>query len=204
MMKNAKIITYSGKMLDIIHPDPKDIDIQDIAHALAYAARFTGHTTRFLSVANHSVFVADQLARTDPSLTLYGLLHDASEAYIHDMATPIKLLPQFNDYRNVENHLMEAIFSKFNMTWLPEMPAAVRAADALSLTIEARRFLNHGNMNAWVESLPPDPRIPYPVMDMQTSEHIFMRRFNELFLSVQPEKAPNALSSPPETAISIP
>jgi hypothetical protein len=79
--------TYAGRHVHILNPRPADIYIQDIAHALAHTCRFAGHTPAFYAVAQHSVLVSELLT---PDLALWGLLHDASEAYLHDLTRPLK------------------------------------------------------------------------------------------------------------------
>lgn len=78
-------LTYSGRMVDLLSPDPEQIELIDIAHALARITRFTGHGDRCFTVAQHSVMVHD-LARVP-----WALLHDAAEAYIGDVSSPLKM-----------------------------------------------------------------------------------------------------------------
>ena len=84
---SSGIITFTGKIIDPINPDPEDIDIRDIAHSLSQQCRFTGHTSEFYSVAEHSVLVSEAVPARDAAL---GLMHDATEAYLADLAKPIK------------------------------------------------------------------------------------------------------------------
>ena len=95
--------TFTGKRFHMLGDDPDEIDIMDIAHALSHVNRFTGHTTHPYSVAAHSIFVADivdHLYGFNPERMLAALMHDASEAYLADIASPIKhLLP---DYQALE------------------------------------------------------------------------------------------------------
>src|SRR4051812_43149736 len=82
---DGRIITHTGKWFNVLDPNPDEVDIEDIAHALALQCRFTGHTDEFYSVAQHSVLVANHC----PSeYGIYGLLHDGSEAYLSDIARP--------------------------------------------------------------------------------------------------------------------
>lgn len=77
-------LTYLGHMVDLLRPDPEQIELVDIAHALARLTRFTGHGDQCFTVAQHSVMVHD-LARVP-----WALLHDAAEAYIGDVSSPLK------------------------------------------------------------------------------------------------------------------
>lgn len=83
----AWIQTFTGKKFPLDKPDPALIDIEGIAHALSLLCRFNGHCTRFCSVAEHSVHVAREI---DLDLAMEGLLHDAAEAYLGDVHSPLK------------------------------------------------------------------------------------------------------------------
>src|SRR4051812_6540197 len=82
--------TISGKAFFPLDPRPADVDIQDIAHALAFQCRFGGHVKEFYSVAEHSVRVSLICAHEDAK---WGLLHDATEAYLSDIVRPVKRDP---------------------------------------------------------------------------------------------------------------
>jgi len=84
------IVTYTGKVFDLLNPKPKMVCIEDIAHSLAYQCRYTGHTREFYSVAQHCVLMAENSDL--PGDPLVKLLHDADEAYIGDIAKPWKKL----------------------------------------------------------------------------------------------------------------
>jgi uncharacterized protein len=102
------ILTHSGQIFNLLDPAHSPIDINDIAHALSHLCRFTGHTREFYSVAQHSVHVSHLC---HPANALAGLLHDAAEAYVGDVSSPLKsLLPE---YRIIENRIQAAINCKF-------------------------------------------------------------------------------------------
>lgn len=101
------IQTFLGKPFWPLSPRPEDIDIRDIAHALAMTCRFTGHSQKFYSVAEHSV----RVSRIVPAqFALHGLLHDASEAYLCDLSRPIKHGSTLGaEYCRIEDNLMQAV-----------------------------------------------------------------------------------------------
>jgi hypothetical protein len=104
------IQTFTGRQFWPMDPRAGDFDILDIAHALSNICRFTGHCTEFYSVAQHSVLVARTLPR---DLQLEGLLHDAPEAYICDIARPVK--PYLANYKTVETNIARAISEQFGV-----------------------------------------------------------------------------------------
>jgi len=105
------IETYTGKKLYFLEPKPEQIDIEDIATALSNECRFGGHTKSFYSVAEHSILVA---TICPAPLALVGLLHDASEAYLRDIASPIK--QYLANYKELEEKLMNANISFFKIS----------------------------------------------------------------------------------------
>ena len=123
------IRTVSGRYVNVLNPDTDSILIYDIAHALSRMPRFGGHLPHFYSVAQHSMCVANLV---DKQHALSALLHDASEAYLMDIPSPIKaLLP---NYKEIENGLMEVISKKFGFEW--PMPDEVKEADKKRLEWE--------------------------------------------------------------------
>lgn len=85
------IQTYSGKAVRLDEPHPDSIVLEDIAWALAGQQRYAGHCAHSYSVAQHSVLIARYLYETtkDPLIAMAGLLHDAHEAYMGDIPTPV-------------------------------------------------------------------------------------------------------------------
>jgi hypothetical protein len=125
--------THSGRRVHPLSPSPDEISIFDVAHALSQMCRFLGHTTEFYSVAQHSVLVSQHVPQED---ALWGLLHDASEAYLCDLPAPIKRDPEMSIYRIAENRLMLAVCERYGLK--PEMPASVMRADKILLATEFR------------------------------------------------------------------
>lgn len=130
------IQTFTGIKFDPLQPDPSAVDIRDIAHALSLQTRFGGHTKDFYSIAQHSVLVS---LECDPADALWGLLHDASEAYIADVCRPVKRQRVMDGYRKIEGWIMAAVCDRFDLPH--EQPASVKRADELLLVTEARDLL---------------------------------------------------------------
>jgi hypothetical protein len=86
--------TSRGRAVDLLNPVPEDIDIEEIARALAYQCRYNGNVKAYYSVAEHSVLMADRLYRSTgaPQLAMGALLHDAAEAFTGDITYPMQVL----------------------------------------------------------------------------------------------------------------
>lgn len=126
--------TYTGKLIDLADFKEEDVRLPDISHALSILNRFTGHSKVPYSVAQHSVMVSRLCA---PENAMWGLLHDASEAYLGDVATPLKsLMP---GYRGLEEHVQHVIARVFRLRW--PMPADVKEADMRALMAEKRDLI---------------------------------------------------------------
>ncbi len=137
-MKDVYISTYTGKKFYPFDPQVDHVDIVDIAHSLSNINRWIGHTNVPYSVAAHSIYVAQLIKKEGGSIPdqLWGLLHDASEAYFGDIASPIK--NSFPDLVHFEHKIQEIIAKKFNLSW--PMPEIVHWADKRSLLIEANNL----------------------------------------------------------------
>ena len=127
--------TASGIAFWPIDPRPEDVRIYDIAHSLSNMCRYGGHCTSFYSVAQHSVLVSRALP---PELKMWGLLHDASEAYVVDVPRPLK--PFLTGYREAEDSVMAAIADAFDLC--PRtMPSEVKRIDNAILADEAAQIM---------------------------------------------------------------
>lgn len=139
--------TVTGGVFWPLDPRPEEIHLEDIAHALSLLCRYNGHCRDFYSVAQHSVLVA--MALPTP-LKLWGLLHDASEAYLSDIVRPVK--PFIPGYREMEDRIMAAVCERFGLP--TEMPAEVKRVDNAILDDE-RRCLMAEPPVAWGLTEPP-------------------------------------------------
>lgn len=137
-MSEAIIQLSNGRLLDIVEPDPNAIDLDVLADGLARTCRFTGQGNAFYSVAEHSVLVARQLQRDRPGerpLHLWGLMHDAAEAFICDLPGPFKHVGEMHFYRHVEAKLLLAVADRFGLPW-PPPKESIKAAEALVFSLE--------------------------------------------------------------------
>lgn len=165
------IQTFTGRRFHPLRPDPAEIDIRDIAHALSLLCRFNGHCRRFYSVAEHSIRVSRAVPREH---ALAGLLHDAAEAYVSDLPRPVKRsVPAF---REMEDLLLEAIFGRYGIDW-PLHPSVVSADDAL-LATEKRDLMGAGPSDWGLDAIPlPEEIEP---LDPAAAEEAFLIRYAEL------------------------
>lgn len=169
--------TNSGRHIDLMNPDPKQIDINDIALALSKVCRFNGQIKYFYSVAEHSVRVSELLPN---NLKLIGLLHDASEAYICDIPTPLKHLLG-ESYYAIERRIMGAIGEALKVD-LTDLPEPVKVADR-TMTVTERDYLRAVNNTSWGAEYENSLRYPNFVAWGQhhtTVAERFMKEYNRL------------------------
>lgn len=148
--KNSRYIrTISGRKFHLHGADPDEIDIDDIAHALSHMGRFTGHTKRFYSVAEHSILVADIVGHLtggeDPWLLLTALMHDATEAYLADISAPFK--GALTNYCDLEDFVWTRIAHKYRLN--PEMDPVIKKADWIALFAESLELQPHSDQKTW-------------------------------------------------------
>lgn len=145
------IETHSGIKMYFLEPKEDMVNIKDIAHSLSLQCRFSGHTNRFYSVAEHCTRIASLLLeRTkNPKIALQGLLHDATEAYLLDVPSPVK--QYLGGYYEIENKLMSVILNKFGAGF--PLNALVKEADTVMLKNEARALLPSKGVS-WVDKYP--------------------------------------------------
>lgn len=167
-----RIQTYTGKKFNYVNPSPDDVDVIDIAHSLSNQCRFTGHTVRFYSIAEHSVIVSLLVPK---ELALAALFHDASEAYLTDLATPIKkLIPEYREY---ESKIMKVIAEKVGFPY--PYSEEIKIADVVQLRAEAQCLFETAE---WADELPYQDqfgRVPQCLVP-PAAEAIFILRYEEL------------------------
>lgn len=169
----------SGRSFRPLEPVIADICIDDIAHSLSHQCRFSGHTREHYSVAEHCVRVSELLERwgADRSVQMWGLLHDASEAYLVDIPMPLKVHEDFAPYRAAEARLMRAVCFRFGLN--PVEPAAVKVADMTLLATEARDLMPHRPEHwAKLECRPlPERIVPWGA---ETAKRNFLARYSKV------------------------
>lgn len=156
----------SGRRLDLLDPTPVDIEIEDIAHGLAFVARWNGQTRGdyAYSVAEHSLLVEDLYGRLAPSAPvkwrLAALLHDAPEYVIGDMISPVKASVG-PGYGELDQRLTAAIHIRFGLP--ASLPVAVKRqikkADKISAWMEATRIAGFSAAEADKFFGKPDPTL---------------------------------------------
>lgn len=163
------ILTFTGRQCWPLDPQPEDICIEDIAHALSNICRFTGHVREFYSVAQHSVLCS---LIVHPRYALAALLHDASEAYLCDIARPVK--QALLGYAAAEEHLQRVIFEVFDVDC--EM-GGVKVADEQLLITERRDLMADGHWIVDERNCLTGRVVPMPP---QMAEVQFLHRFEVL------------------------
>jgi len=158
------LTTLTGHQVDPDRPEPENFDIRDIAHALDQICRFSGQLMKPYSVAAHSLEVSRLVEEEGgtPLECLTALLHDAPEAYLQDLPTPVKILCP--DYRNIENEFNIQLAKRFGTIW--PHPDVVEKADKNALLFEKVYQANR------------DPKILSYIG--RSCEKEFLRRFVEL------------------------
>jgi uncharacterized protein len=160
------IRTFTGRYVNPLQLRAGDVCIEDIAHHLSNICRYTGACPEFYSVAQHSVYVSTHMwTRYDSAeAAMAGLLHDAAEAYLNDIASPVKHSPQMAWYRDCEKEAERVIFEEFrlDMSWMPK----TKEFDDLLFRQEVSTF--------WKREALLTPISP------RKAEELFMRRYRAL------------------------
>lgn len=172
--------TYTGKLFNYGNPTKDMLDLVDIAHALAHTCRYGGHTKFHYSVAQHSVLVSMIACSEgmDINHQRWGLLHDASEAYLGDVPRSLKILPAMLGYRTMEHDLMTLVSQRYGLKGME--PAAIKRIDTQILGDEQKAL--YDTKSDW--------ELPYPPYGVTIAEkspeearEAFMFRAGELGLA---------------------
>lgn len=158
----------SGRRLDLLDPTPLDIEIEDIAHGLAFVARWNGQTMGDwpYSVAEHSLLVEQIFGRRNPAelpgWRLAALLHDAPEYVIGDMISPVKAAIG-SQYGELDGRLAAAVHLRFGLpaTLPQQVKAAIKKADRISAWMEAVQIAGFKEDEANRLFGKPEPEVIY-------------------------------------------
>lgn len=170
------IVTYSGQRVNVFDLRPSDVNILDIAHALSLLCRFTGHCSRFYSVAQHAW---EMSYLVPPAFALEALLHDSAEAYVNDLSRPLKHHPSMSRYLDAEQLVDRAVRAHFGLPAVetaPYMSTEVKDADNRLVCTEARQLLRDANWSNGHEAFDHMLRNIGP----EEMERLFLSRFEEL------------------------
>ncbi len=166
--------TATGKRFHPLEPDPAVVDVRDIAIHLSRTFRYGGCVR--LSVAEHSVLVSRVCK---PENALWGLLHDAAEAYLGDIPRPLKHSDMFDAYRRLEGRWDAAVWSACGLYPASAALDDVHHADMAVFNAECRLLFP----DIAVEMMDPG----YPIADVGFScfgdvaaRELFMRRYEQL------------------------
>jgi len=169
------VFTAAGICFDFDNPRPEMIEPRALAWQLSGEGRWANNTHWHLSVAQHSLIVANAIPR--PEWRIYGLLHDAAESVTRDLSTPFKawLQAQGADVVGLERRILMAVWERFNLPQpTAEIAAAVDLADARALATEYRDVVK-GKGPAWVPSAPPLPGKPIRFIRRDQVEEEFLK-----------------------------
>lgn len=179
---NPTILTHSaygyGKYFNFNRPDLYDYNIEEIAHALSLICRFTGHVKHHYSVAQHSVLVSHLVPR---EYEYAGLMHDAHEAYVGDVPTPLKrMLP---NYKLIERDVEQQVQEAFCVLRSGHCKQEVKAADLLALAIEKRDLMPlDPDPQQWqvLDGINAPDNIKIAELTPRQAEQLFLDRYEEL------------------------
>lgn len=164
--KTGKIRVHpSGKYVDPFNMRSEDLCITDIAHGLAGINRYTGHTPVPYNVAQHSVLVSREFIHRD--MRLAGLLHDAAEYVLNDIASPVKRHPAMRGYVEALDRVDELVFRTYGLD--PALMKEIKSADCAIFHRETASFW--GSISASKRIVP---------MTAKASEALFLAEFRAL------------------------
>lgn len=203
---NASIPTFTGRRFDPLSPRPQDFCIEDIAHALSQECRYAGQTSRFYSVAEHSVMVSRWAqilvqksavspefqqfpGETEHEVSLWGLLHDASEGLgLRDIPVPILRNAKWAaGYREAHQHVMSVVAEKFGLGKLE--PHAVIEADKRMVATEWPQLI-HPSQAYEYSSLVQSFGTELSCLDPINAEFLFLARYRSIMSSLRRQESP--------------
>ncbi len=205
------ITTHSGRMFWPLNPKPSHVLLEDIVHALSNSCRFNGHTGVHYSVLQHSCHVADLVGDSMkekkrasnnvlytsplsvPSATLTALFHDAGEAYLPDIASPIKSRfyvtitepstgePTIQRFSDIENRILFVISEALSLPLrFDRFEHFVTKADTQMLAAELTQLMNRDPRECGIET--PAAEIEIIPWSPARAVEEFMNRYQSLMM----------------------
>lgn len=195
------ILTWSGNVVRPFADNPGRLTIIDVAAGLSRISRFGGHCQPWYSVAEHSLLVSELMRPHGRFGMLLGLLHDAAEAYLGDVPTPLKgrLVVRSATYSRRERPFAEAEHDLLARILLAvvrteEIPAmyttvlreAVKAADVVALATERHRLMPRGEPWPVLEGVTPVQLLEGSPLSVEQAQIAFLQRFELLTSGREP------------------
>jgi len=179
VMASVNFYTLKGYNFDLLNPDENMIDIEEIAHCLAYQCRYNGHIPggKFLSIAEHCVMVCERIQSNVEygavNIPLIALLHDAAEVYIGDIISPLKkIIPEIKE---IEKGIEAVVHKKFGLEVSARVRQVVKDADnkVNDLEMMSNTLLREsGESSSGIDYLEP-----------KQAEKAFMKKFREVYVA---------------------
>lgn len=154
------------------------LDIREIASALSKICRYNGHCHRFYSVAEHSIHVSKRVSKKN---AMWGLLHDAAEAYIGDITTELK--QKLSKFIEIEKSISKQIGSVFNLDDLtPTIYKDIKNADIRMLATEKLQLMSRYKQVEWpcLQNIKPYDDLVLSYLEPTEGEAKFLSRFYEI------------------------
>lgn len=178
--KGGSIQTFTGVIFFPLDPRAEEVNLEDVAHALSNKARFTGHTRKLYTTCEHSYRVSKHLESQGASLMnqYIGLHHDDSDAYLPDIPTPLKYMPEFAWFREVEKKVEAVCYEKFGC--VVEDYSPIKNSDIVLLLTEKRDLMPAKNGNwkhAYTQEAIPAPYFIEPWRPEEAEARYLDRHF---------------------------
>lgn len=173
--KTPSILTSKGQYYPFLTPEVYAFDIEEIAHALSHMNRFAGHTYTFYSVAQHCVIASYLVER---GFEMEALLHDASEAYVVDVPSPLKKIigPVYNE---IEGKCQAALSKQFGIRY--PFPEPVHKIDMFMLALEKRDLMVRDSVEwPFINGIDVSPHQPITPVGPREARQMFLDRYDTL------------------------
>jgi hypothetical protein len=167
------IKTASGLKFHIFHPSIKEVSLYDVAHSLSLLCRFNGHTPFLYTVGAHSIigsYVCEPIFAKD------FLMHDSTESFIGDMATPLKR--EMSEFKKVENNIYKTIAEKFKVS--NPLPKEIKEMDKLMFMMEWVYLMSGKKPNGIELPMSKKRFMSIATLPPEKIERLFIKRFREL------------------------